>query len=894
MALTVDQMARMSRLLEEALPLDAAGRQLWLQELGPEHQDLAAALRRALVPAEDNDAPQKPGMVLAQAHGSVVLRGLQPGERIGPYALVRLLGEGGMAEVWLAQRADGVFHREVALKLPMLARLRKDLASRFARERNILAAMEHPNIARLYDAGVSAEGLPYLAMEYVQGSPLTIWCDTHRLGVRERMKLFLQVLDAVQYAHGKQVIHRDIKPSNILVTNAGQVRLLDFGVAKLLAEEDEQTQLTQIYGRALTPEYAAPEFVRGEQITASADVYSLGVVLYELLCGSRPHRLAAGNSAGALEQAIVTSQVEPPSTQLTTNAALHRSTTDDELARRLRGDLDAIALRAVFKAPADRYSSVAAFADDVQRYLAGEPSEARAVHRGYRLARFAGRHKAGTALTVVAAVIVAAGAGYGLWKPAANDPMTQTKSTSSPQSARTNSADDKSIAVLPFVDMSEKHDQEYFSDGLSEELIDRLSHSPDLKVISRTSSFYFKNRQATMGEIAGTLNVSHVLEGSVRKSGNALRITAQLIRASDGSHLWSQTYERPLSDVFKVQEEIAGTVAQALKAALSGGSRPEGRRTPTSEAYNAVLQGDYAYFRAYDRPTMQTSIDFYEKALKLDPAYALGWGKLYRAYYFLGFIESDPSQAKDAFARASVALNRSLQLDPGLAFTHQLRAGQYRYEWKWDAAQRELELARQLDPTNPSLPASFASQALITGHIDEAIEVFREDLAHDPVRADAWASLGQALFDARRFDESAAVWSKALELSPKEPFSNYLYGASLLHLDRKEQALTAMEKETNDSARMVGLSSALWALGRKSESNEQMKALEAGRFGTHPMFVAVAHAYRGEKDAAFQWLERAYREHDPLLQLVKITPQLDNLRDDPRYSVLLVKMKLAD
>jgi len=198
---------------------------------------------------------------------------------IGPYRLVRPLGAGGMAEVWLARRADGSFEREVALKLPMLSRLRKDLASRFARERDILAGLEHPNIARMYDAGVSAERLPYLAMEYVQGEPLTTSCDAHRLGIRERLKLFLQVLDAVQYAHGHHVIHRDIKPSNILVTDSGQVRLLDFGVAKLLAQEDDQTELTQLYGRALTQEYASPELVRGDTIDARADVYSSGVVL---------------------------------------------------------------------------------------------------------------------------------------------------------------------------------------------------------------------------------------------------------------------------------------------------------------------------------------------------------------------------------------------------------------------------------------------------------------------------------------------------------------------------------------------------------------------------------------------------------------------------------------
>jgi tRNA A-37 threonylcarbamoyl transferase component Bud32 len=226
-------------------------------------------MRRALFPeagrASDADALATPPKIDAGGYTQAA-SGLQAGELVGPYRLIHPLGAGGMAEVWLAQRADGAFKREVALKLPALARLRKDLASRFVRERDILAALEHPNIARLYDAGVSAEGLPYLAMECVHGQPLTAWCDGHQAGVRERLKLFLQVLDAVQYAHGCHVLHRDIKPSNILVTDSGQVRLLDFGVAKLLAEEEEHTQLTQIYGQALTPEYASPELLRGETL----------------------------------------------------------------------------------------------------------------------------------------------------------------------------------------------------------------------------------------------------------------------------------------------------------------------------------------------------------------------------------------------------------------------------------------------------------------------------------------------------------------------------------------------------------------------------------------------------------------------------------------------------
>src|SRR5208283_3976087 len=204
--------------------------------------------------------------------------GLNACDFVCPYELIRLLGAGGMAEVWLARRADGAFKRDVALKLPLLTRRRNDLAQRFVHERDILASLEHPNIARFYDAGVDADGLPYLSMEYVQGQTLMAWCDRESLGIPERLALFLQVLDAVKYAHEKHVIHRDLKPSNIFVTESGQVRLLDFGVAKLLQEDEDQTQISRIYGQALTPDYASPELLRGEPVDPRSDVYSLGML----------------------------------------------------------------------------------------------------------------------------------------------------------------------------------------------------------------------------------------------------------------------------------------------------------------------------------------------------------------------------------------------------------------------------------------------------------------------------------------------------------------------------------------------------------------------------------------------------------------------------------------
>ena len=420
MVLSAAQMARMSRLLEQALALDEAGRKRWLQTLSDEHRDLEPALRRALLSQNNTGVEALATLPKIDANeGKEKFKStFQASAMVGPYQLIRQLGTGGMAEVWLAQRADGAYKRSLALKLPTAMDLRADIAKRFARERDILAGLEHPNIARFYDAGVSQEGLPYLAMEYVHGEPITQWCDTHLLEVRDRIKLFLQVLDAVQYAHARKVLHRDIKPSNILVNGSGQARLLDFGVAKLLADEETQTQLTQLYGQAFTPEYASPEMIRGDRVQEASDIYALGVVLYELLSGSRPYHLKTNAPLGAREHAVLQAQIPQPSSQITDESAIARATTARKLSRQLRGDLDAIVLKALQRDFRERYLSAETLADELQRHLNAMPVNARLANPIYRLSRFVLRHRTGVATTAIVVMLVAVALGYALTRSA--------------------------------------------------------------------------------------------------------------------------------------------------------------------------------------------------------------------------------------------------------------------------------------------------------------------------------------------------------------------------------------------------------------------------------------------------------------------------------------------
>jgi serine/threonine-protein kinase len=393
----------LSRLLDQWLDLPESSRTHWLESLGPEYESVLPELRRLIAAQQGADAEGRlhtlPGMdQWPDSTGNGVFTA---GTLVGPYRLVKELGQGGMGVVWLAERADREVKRGVALKLPMVSLHNVTLADRFARERDILASLTHPQIARLYDAGVTDRGQPYLALEYVEGEKITAYCDQHCLGLKPRLQLFLQVLRAAQYAHTNLIVHRDLKPANILVTNEGDVRLLDFGIAKLLTGgEADETELTRLGGRALTPDYASPEQIGGNTITTASDVYSLGVVLYELLTGSRPYKLKR-DTRGSLEDAILTTEPARPS-----HVAVAK-----RLARSLKGDLDTIVLKALSKQPSARYPTADAFAQDIERYLAGEAVLAQPESGWYRARKFVQRNKlaVGSAAAVVAALSIGLG-----------------------------------------------------------------------------------------------------------------------------------------------------------------------------------------------------------------------------------------------------------------------------------------------------------------------------------------------------------------------------------------------------------------------------------------------------------------------------------------------------
>lgn len=405
------QWSRLRGLLDGALALAPTERTAWIERLGQEDEDLKPRLRALLAHAAGDSSPLDtlPHVETVQFLAERARRGdavLAPGAAIGPYRLIRPLGEGGMGAVWLAERTDMLQRRQVALKLPRLLTQRAALAERLAREREILAALNHPNIARLYDAGLTADGQPYLALEYVEGERIDAHCTRKALDVPARLQLFLQVARAVAHAHAQLVVHRDLKPANILVTEAGEVKLLDFGIAKLLEDgHAQETELTQLAGRALTPDYAAPEQILGQPIGTAADVYALGVVLFELLAGARPYKLKR-DSRAALEEAIVAAEPARPSA----------AASEPKLRKRLRGDLDTIVLKALKKVPSERYGTVEALAEDIERHLGRRPVRAQPDSRWYRASKFVARNTVAVSASAAVAAAVLGGAGVAVWQ----------------------------------------------------------------------------------------------------------------------------------------------------------------------------------------------------------------------------------------------------------------------------------------------------------------------------------------------------------------------------------------------------------------------------------------------------------------------------------------------
>jgi TolB-like protein/Flp pilus assembly protein TadD len=449
-----------------------------------------------------------------------------------------------------------------------------------------------------------------------------------------------------------------------------------------------------------------------------------------------------------------------------------------------------------------------------------------------------------------------------------------------------------SIAVLPFVNMSGDAENEYFSDGLAEELLNALARNPALRVAARTSSFSFKGKDTEIAEIGRRLNVATVLEGSVRKAGNRVRITVQLVSATDGYHIWSETYDRQLEDIFAVQDDIARSVMTSLKAALPDAGAAAAQRTGNTEAYNLVLRGDY-FWRRTAPGDLQKARDLYKQALALDPDNARAWQQLGLAYGSL--TEAGELSREDGLTLASDALERALALDDSLPNAHAMLGWQkLQFEWDWAGAETELGKALALGPPEAGTLSLAAAIANVQGRLTESNEIWRQMREIDPLAPVIFHNSAVGLLQEGRLEEAMSTARTVLELSPQRGGAHQLIGRIYLAQAKPDEALQEYLQETTEVSRLYGLVMAYHALGRRDESDASLASWSEKYRDKWPGSTACLHAFRGELDEAFVWLERAYAERDRELTWVKVDPDLENLRGDPRWLPFLRKMRLAD
>jgi TolB-like protein len=789
------------------------------------------------------------------------------GETVSHYRILSKLGGGGMGIVYEAE--DQHLGRRVALKLlPDAVAANPEALARFQREARAASALSHPNICVIHEVGED-KGRSFIVMELMEGETLK-----HRIGGRplpteEVLELGAQLAEALETAHAKGIIHRDIKPANVFVTTRGQAKLLDFGLAKqtLLQAGTEsvsptavrETELTRSGAMMGTAAYMSPEQARGSELDARTDLYSFGAVLYEMATGALPF---AGSTTGAVLEAIFTNDPVAPS----------------RLNDKLPAELERIIAKALEKDRRLRYQSATEMRTDLQR-LRRDTLSGRVTASGGHWAGPPPRPPRRLLRPALAAAALALLFGLAFW-------LGRTRPRAGPEGA--GAAASASVAVLPFVDLSEAKDQEYFTDGLTEELLNSLARVPQLRVTGRTSSFQFKGKNEDVRVIGEKLNVASVLEGSVRKAGRHVRITAQLVKVADGFHLWSETYDRQLDDAFAVQDEIARQVAGALVRTLVG-AKPTGR-VPDAEAYNLRLQALYLLRRQVESD-IKKARELAEQAVAKDPEYAAAWDTL-AVVHVREFEAAQTFAAKqEALGRQQRALDRALALDSGLASAHARLARLRRLQWDFVGADQSMKRALELAPGSAFLLSYAAGFASSMGRFDEAIALQKRVLESDPLSLTDLYNLAFRYLAAGRAREGEATIRKYIELNPDGYNARSLLGDALLLQGRADAALAEYEKEADPSARLAGRAMAQHARGDRAASEAALKELVA-KFGDQAKLIADVHAYRGELDQAFVWLGRAYDRHDSDLAYLKPAYFLHSLHGDPRWASLLRKVGL--
>ena len=768
--------------------------------------------------------------------------------RMGNYEILEEIARGGMGVIYRAQQRHS--RRIVAVKRVLSYHAGShDALARFQREAEAAANLDHPNILPIYEVGESEDGLPFFSMKYVGRGSLQQVGSTLRGDPRRCVQLMAKVARAVDYAHRRGILHRDIKPANILVDDRGEPLVSDFGLAKSLDGISDLTRTLTSFG---TPGYIAPEQAKSAagDLTPASDVYGLGAVLFYLLTGRPP--FVGENALIVVQQAT------------------------DTLAPRLRSiepsldrDLETICARCLERDPKVRYQTAGELANDLERWLENRPIAARPVTMPVRIWRWSRRNPKLVGATLIGLIVGAAAIWLtkeNLIRPSANPP-------------------EKSIAVLPFADLSQAKDQEYFCDGISEEILHSLARVDGLRVLGRTSSFSFKGTNTTPNEIGRKLNVEDVLEGSVRRDGNRVRVTAELINTQTGFQIWTETYDRELKGVFALQDEITRSIVDALRIKLAVALPVHQQRD--SEAYDLYLQGLYFSNKAGEED-LRRALSFFQRAVEKDPTFGGAWTGIAKVWYFLAGVYVTPLEA---YPKAKEAALKAISLDEKDAEAHcYLSEARRVLDWDLIGSDAELQRALQLDPN--SAPAHFFSALLplFRGDLQEGLRVILEAKRLDPVSPIISYVATAAYLANDRIDDAIAEGQRTLQLDP-----NYFYLDSNLAAAYRENGNFPKAIELYDQAQSVrhlpstGLAITYVRMDRSAEARKIVDELvqeSQTRYVPAPSIAAVYVAL-GEKEEAFRWLERAFAEHSGILQWIAFLPEFRPLHSDARFPALL-------
>jgi serine/threonine-protein kinase len=740
------------------------------------------------------------------------------GQTISHYKVLSKLGEGGMGVVYEAE--DTKLGRTVAIKvLPPHLGGDDDARKRFVQEAKAASALDHVNICTIHEIDETEDGRIFMVMALYEGRTVKEHLAEGPLDIARVIDIAIGVARGLERSHGRGIVHRDIKPGNIMVTSDGIVKIMDFGIAKLAGE----VTITRTGSSVGTAPYMSPEQAGGGAVDHRTDIWSLGVLVYEMLTGRRPF---TGEYDPAIIYAIIHEEPKPL-------AALRRD---------IPAELERVVMKAMVKPPAERYQN----AGDMRAAL---ESCARSIAAGADIA----------------------------------SPTAGTEQRQLP-----------SIAVLPFKDMSPQRDQKYFCEGIAEELLNALVQIEGLRVAARTSSDQFKDKRMDVRAIGRELGVQSVLEGSVRKAGDRLRITAQLINVGDGYHLFSEKYDRTAEDIFAIQDEISLAIVDRLKVRLLSGDRSKltKRHTENEEAYRLYLQGRYFWNRRHEGG-LQRGIEYFQKAIAIDPEYALPYSGMADCYFSLGFFDFLAPMV--AFGKCKEAALKAVDLDRDLAEAHaSLGNALFYFDWDWPAAEAEFRRAIGLNPNYAAVRYFYGMFLTAMGRFDDAIAEERRAMQLDPIQPTIRVAQAYTLRFAGRNDEAIMTCRALTEYDPNFFVGWLTLGTACLAVGGFADAEDALRKADDltggTSTLVLGiLGHTLGQAGKRDEARSILDRMLEFRKAKYASAQQIAYVcwVLDNQNAAFEWLERAIEERDHWLCYAKYEPNIRGIRSDPRFQEIL-------